>query len=300
MIDAEGFKPTGDTAISLVSINDNYTTIDVSGKLSFTDILYVLGSMFGEPVTTTEAGMTLARQHVFSWDGRTPIAPVSYTMHYGASGLGREIPGVLFNGMSFDVARDGTLDFTSGGWGKKLKTGILVGSTPPFTASPTDLPAVPVFAPYFNVYVDTSWAALGTTQYLTMYQFGTNFGDRTARARPINRAQSSDGVAELADQTHQVTFSLGVDATSDGYLTDADNGTMKFIRLEAIAATNSIETGVAYKLVLDFCVIITAVDAFGSVQSGVHAIPFTADIARDPTSGLAAKVTVVNKMTAIV
>lgn len=299
VIEAEGFKPSGDTAISLVSINDNYSTIDVSGKLSFTDVMFPLGSMFGPPVTTTPGGATLARQHVFTWDGRTPVAPVSYTIQYGASNLARQIAGVLFNGLSFDVARDSQINMTSGGWGKQLVTGVTSISTPPFTASPTDIPAVPVFTPYFSVYVDPTWATLGTTQYLTMYAFNTNFGDRTGRARPINRAQSSDGIVEVEDQTHQVGFTLGVDATSDSYLTDADNGTMKFIRLEAVAPTNSIEVGSTYSLKMDFCVIITAVDAFSSVQGGVHALPFTADIARDPTSGKAAEVTVINKMTSI-
>lgn len=299
MLDAEGFKPSGDTAISLVSINDNYTTIDVSGKLSFTDILFILGSMFGPPVTTTPGGATLARQHVFTWDGRTPIAPVSYTLQYGASNLARQIKGAVFNGLSFDVARDGQINMTSGGWGKQLETGITSGSTPPFTATPTDIPAIPVFTPYFSVYVDDAWADLGTTQYLTMYAFSTNFGDRTARARPINRAQSSDGIVEVEDQTHRVGFTLGVDATSDAYLTDADEGTMKFIRLEAIGPADSIEAGAEYTLIFDFCVIISSVDAFGSVQGGVHALPFTADIARDPVSGNAAEVTVINAMTAI-
>lgn len=290
--ETETFTPSGDTAPSLVVVNDSYAKADVAGKLSYTDILYVLGSLFGDPTTTTPVGATLAHQHVFAWDGRTPIAPVSYCVDYGTGTRAVRLPGFLFNGWKSGISRGG-LDFSGDAFAKSVLRGISGASTPPFAAAPSDVPAVPIFPLHFDVWVDDSWADLGTTQWLALYKLDLGFGERVARTMPVNSARSSDGIVEKEDQEHTVGLRLGADAVAEALYADIEAGAMKFVRLAATGP--EIEGGQNYSLQADLAVLLTGTDGYDS-ESGVHVMDWSAAIARDPVSGKAAQVTVVNKL----
>src|SRR5262245_36253807 len=51
-IETETFTPTGDTAPSLVVINDEFTTVDASGKPDFEAFVYFASSLWGAATIT--------------------------------------------------------------------------------------------------------------------------------------------------------------------------------------------------------------------------------------------------------
>jgi hypothetical protein len=67
-----------------------------SGVMDFNLLYYILYSMFGAPTTTTPAGATNARQHVFKPDSNAPLTPKSFTVEQGSSRGAERWPFVIF------------------------------------------------------------------------------------------------------------------------------------------------------------------------------------------------------------
>lgn len=141
-IETEVVTGAGDELPSGVIVNDDYTNLDVAGRAGYTGIMYPLASMFGFPTSTLVSGSTY--DHTWVWDGRRPIIPASYSMHYGLPGRADEILGVIFNGLSMTVARGG-YDMSTSAFGKALTPSVNMGGatnevqTVSVTGTPTAL-----------------------------------------------------------------------------------------------------------------------------------------------------------------
>jgi hypothetical protein len=394
-IETETFTPSGDTAPSLVVINDEYTTVDASGKPDFEAFPYFASSLWGEVTPTTPAGSV--KEWVWTYDGRTPLAPVSYTALYGSRNRAYQCAGLIFTQYGMTVNRDG-IDFTAMALAKQMETGhkayprnekqtvtltysvaptggtftltyaaqttagiaynanaaavlsalealsniapgdvVVTGG--PFPATPyvveftgtlaltdvvlmtgsaasltggtgvalaitqtqaggtsTDVEAKALFPGFFDVYMDPSWATLGTTKLLYCYDFELETPERIARTRPINSTKSSDGLVETEDQEMTVQMTMGVDATMESMLTSLRAGTKIFVRLDAIGAT--ISTTYKYMVRHDMCILLNEVGDFQS-SDNVLVVPISGVLARDTTSGYALQVTARNTLTAL-
>lgn len=133
----------GDELPSGLLLNDEYTNLAIEGRAGYTTLLYVLSSLFGYPISAVVGGSTY--DHTWSWNGRTPIIPATYGLHYGLPGAAKQILGAIFNTMNMTVNRGG-YDFTTSAFGKATtETGISMGGvtnerqTLTVTGSPTAL-----------------------------------------------------------------------------------------------------------------------------------------------------------------
>lgn len=132
----------GDELPSGIIVNDDFTNVDVSGKAGYEGIMYPLGSMFGFPTSTVVTGTTY--DHVWTWNGRDPIIPVSYAGHYGLPGRADEVLGMIFNGLGMTINRSG-YDFSTAAFGKAMSTNVAMGGatnevqTGTVTGAPTAL-----------------------------------------------------------------------------------------------------------------------------------------------------------------
>ncbi len=126
--EVDTFVPSGQTAPTIGILNDEFAEGDIEGRADYNSIIYILASLFGAPVTTTLVASQVF-QHVFTYDGITPLNPKSYTLSYGQNGAGNadRIPGFIFNGLGLSGGRDG-FDLSSSGWGKKMTEGVLLGT----------------------------------------------------------------------------------------------------------------------------------------------------------------------------
>ncbi|MDQ3222777.1 MAG: hypothetical protein M3Q75_04780, partial [Gemmatimonadota bacterium] len=250
---------------------------------------------FGAPVTTT-LGTTpnFAYSHVFTYDGITPLAPKSYSVSYGQSGAGDadKILGFLFNGLSLSGGRDG-FDLSSSGWGKAMTVGGTLGTL----AATGDINPVPVSPLQGSLFLDSTAAALGTTRLLDIYGMDLAFGERLARARPINALLTSDGVVEVADQEHTLQLQFGVDAIERARYAKVRTGTKEFVRVgfEGGVTADPVSN---YSLRADICLLWTESGASEDTDN-VLTKSWTGRVARDSTWGMAAQITVVNARSAL-
>lgn len=395
-IETETFTPSGDTVPSLVVINDEYATVDASGKPDFQAFPYFMSSVWGTITPTNPSGSVWLWS--FSHDGRTPLNPQSFTSIYGSKNRAYQCAGLVWTKYGMTVNRDG-IDFTAMALAKSLETGhvayprnerqtiaiggsvaptsgtftltysgsttaaiaynatgaaivtalnLIASLTPaqallvsggPINTTPvviefqnasaltdtilmtgsaaslvggtgntidvtetrkggtsTDVVASALFPGFFDVYMDTTWAGLGTTKLLYCYDFELETPERIARTRPINSTKSSDGLVETEDQEFTVKMTMGVDATMETMLANLRAGTKIFVRLDAIGAT--ISTTFKYMVRHDMCIILNEVGDFQS-SDNVLVVELSGVLARDSTSGFAIKATVQNTLSAL-
>src|SRR5690606_19382170 len=124
---------------------------------------------------------TGAFDHVWTYDGKTPILPVSYAVDYGIASSIRRVLGVVFNSLTMGVNR-GALEFGSAAFGKDLN----VMSAADMDA--TDVPPKPIFPLHFDIFAGDTWSDVEaeTTKLLALYNYSLAIGERLDRSRPVN------------------------------------------------------------------------------------------------------------------
>ena len=295
-VEVDFYGPTGTTSPTVGTVLTDRAMGDVTGRQSFTGIGYILSSMFGDPVTTTPdaTGAPTARQHVWTYTGLRTASFNSYAVDFGSTTWASRVLGGLFNGLDLTIAR-GNLDFSSSFWGKSYTTGIGAGSTPIFATTVTDVPFKPMRGLDYEVFLDNTWAALGTTKLLELYSADIAIGERTAPSEPVNRTRSSDGVVEVGEQEHTCNLLLGLDTIADAQIAKLKAGGQAFVRTraqgDAIAAAQN------YLFQADMAIVYSGASA-PTDENEVAVMPLDGRIVRDTVSGFSARFTVVNIQTA--
>lgn len=160
-----------------------------------------------------------------------------------------------------------------------------------------DVSPVPVSPLHGSIFLDPTAAALGATRLLDVYSIDLAFGERLARARPINALLTSDGVVEVADQEHTAELQFGVDPIERARFAKIRAGVKEFARVQfeggAIGANPN-----TYRIRFDLCLLWTESGASEDTDS-VLTRAWTGRIARDATWGYAARIEVVNALSAL-
>jgi hypothetical protein len=171
-----------------------------------------------------------------------------------------------------------------------------VTTTTPGADAVVDVPVVPAGAVMGNIYLDTTWAGLGTTQLLHAYNMDLSIGERMSRVRPINKSLSSDSVIDVGEQDHTLTLTLGRNAVADAQLARLRNGTKVFPRVEWEGDT--ISGANEYRLMIDACINYTEI-GMPDDNDNVSVRDFTGTLAIDETSGNVIQVTLVNTLSGL-
>jgi len=393
-IETDPFAPPGAMIPAITLVNDDFSEGSMEGRVDYNGLAFVLAGLFGNPTITSLGGSPAAYQWDWSWNGRRPLRPISYTMHYGFAESADVVTGWIFNTLEISGGRADGFDVSGDGFGKAVTAGqalggitnevqtititgtptggtftitwngettgtiaynanaatvlaalealvgiepgdvavgggalpgtpitvtfqgayagqnvaamtttdSLTGGTTPASAVTTttpgadaavDIPAVPAGAVQGNVYLDTTWAGLGTTQLLYAYEMGLTIGERMERVRPINKSKSSDGVIDMSDQEHMMTLMLGRNAVADAQFAKLRAGTSSFVRAEWEGDT--ISGANEYLFQTDACITYQEAGEPDDVD-GVHAREFSGRITIDSTTGNAMKFKLVNTL----
>ncbi len=288
VFETETVRPAGQILPSGVTINDESVTGSIEGEPDYNGLYFPLRSMFGAATTTTPTGGTASRQHVFTWDGKTPLVPKSYVHEWGETGAGnsQRSNGFIFNALSIGGSREGGFDLGGAGIGVAATMGatFTVGTV-------TQVPAQFVFPRHGDIYLDTTMAGVGVTKLLQVFNVGLDVGDRYARTRPINSTGSSDGVVEAEGQEPTATLTFALDADDLAQFTRIRAGTILFPQIRFTGPI--IEATIAYSLKIDIALVWNGVGDPANTQS-LATREWTGAIVPDPTSNVALRVTLVN------
>lgn len=124
-VETDPFAPPGALIPALTLVNDDFAEGSMEGRVDFNGLAFVLAGLFGEPTITSLGGG--AYQWDWSWNGRKPLKPVSYTMHYGFAESVDVVAGWIFNTLEISGGRADGFDVSGDGFGKAPTVGTLMG-----------------------------------------------------------------------------------------------------------------------------------------------------------------------------
>lgn len=282
---AAGYKlTTGENVLTEMGSADLEVTQDYNGMLP------MLTGAFGAPVTT--ALDDDAYQHVFTLDARQADTLVTYTAIWGDPTLALQATAFAFNGFGFEVGRTGLSASTSA----ILRAPDTSGAVP--TTGVTEVPFVPVRASTYDVFMDSSWANLGTTKLLALYRANVDFPDKLEPDWIVNSALPSySELMEREGYEPTLGMTVGFDATAVGMIDDALQGGMKFIRIAAngpdINGTDN------YAFEFDCAAILNPGGVNSAPDSAAVVVEFDGRVQVDGESGQAAAVRLVNTVASV-
>lgn len=84
-IEVDSFRPAGQKYQGLTALNKEWVAAPLTGRGSYTEIVYALASVIDTPTITTPGGATNARLWTFSSDSNNADAPKTLTVQHGSS-----------------------------------------------------------------------------------------------------------------------------------------------------------------------------------------------------------------------
>jgi len=124
-IETDMFAPPGALVPTIPLINDDFTEGSMEGRVDYNGLAFVLAGLFGNPTINDLGGG--AYEWLWSWDGRRPLRPVSYTLHYGFPESADVVTGWIFNTLEISGGRADGFDVSGDGFGKALSAGQTLG-----------------------------------------------------------------------------------------------------------------------------------------------------------------------------
>lgn len=126
-VETDPFAPPGAMVPSIVLVNDDFSEGAMEGRLDYNGLGFVLSGLFGQPTITALGGSPAAYEWLWSWNGRRPLRPVSYTVHYGFAESADVVTGWIFNTLEVSGGRADGFEVSGDGFGKAALAGQALG-----------------------------------------------------------------------------------------------------------------------------------------------------------------------------
>lgn len=163
-------------------------------------------------------------------------------------------------------------------------------------AAPTQIATIPLVPKSLDLFVDFSWATLGTTQMDRAFNLKFKMGDRNDPVWAM-KSSASSFVSTVAQQNKtDGSLMLGADTQGMSLLPKMRSGTKVYVRLTATG--DPITGGGNYGLVLDFCMLINKVHKYAP-NGKVLGATYPLELAVDPSTGKFARIAVTTTLASL-
>lgn len=229
------FRPKGSKYVTLSALEQEWVDATLAGQLTYSEIVYPLSSVITAAATPTELLDTATPTGAYRWTFQPSVtgadSPKTFTVEQGdsATRTHRFTYGIVSAlGMTFNRQN---LTLSGSMIGRAITDGVAQ------TASPTLIPLIPVLPTEVDIFLDSTFGAIGTTKLSRVKSATWNLG---SRYRPLWVLDSSESswVTHLEGEvaaTSQVE--MEADATGMGFLQTLRNGTTKYLRIRCIGPT---------------------------------------------------------------
>lgn len=291
------YTPTGRKYPSTQEENEEWTSGTLGGNMDYNGIIYPLASIVGSVAPVAHLASATAKDWIFIPPVTGSIVPQAYTIEQGDTVRAHKLSYGLFTQWGYKGTRK---DFTTSGKliGQLLADGITM------TASPTAIVLAPMVSKHFNVYLDPTSAALGTTLLTRVLSLEYNMENVYGPAWFLNRATPS--WTAHVDMKPKATLKLKLEADSTGMSilpTYVQAGATAYVRLQALGnqiasdgpgtINNTFQHDMAVKM---------GKPSNFEDQDGIFAIEWECTVVEDPawgTAGQSQKITVTSLIGAL-
>lgn len=279
-----GFQgPTGYLFDTTQYVNREWSSSDVSGGPSYTEMQYPLSSLMGVATITTPAAGILTRDWVFNILHNRQGTPKTFTVEEGDidAGTSERAAYCFFNSLNMSFSRDGGNDLG----------GSLMGQILDYTFPLTDpstvvgIPMVPIEPNEVNVYLDLTGAGMGGTQWVDAFSVGWSVDNRWDVGYPLNRSKPSFDRHYATKPDPTMTFSVANNTAGRGLIDYFRHATTVFVRIDALGPKIETVTGPLdyfYMFQMDMAVKFSAAFSPADVN-GLATLDWTGRIVYDAT-----------------
>lgn len=287
-IDKMRFRAAGAKSTTATGINTAEAEGDYTGPGDYNHIIWPLEGLVGS-TGPTGAGAAKTRVYAPATYG-SDANNKTFTVEAGDSVAARIYSRLRFRSFQLQVGRRSGSTVSGGCRANFPEDGQTL------TASPTDIAQAPVLGNQWDVYLDTSFGAIGTTKIATAYDIGFAVGDKFNPFYALNSANGND-VADEVEIAHDINgaFKMMHDAQSRSRFATLLNNPVLYLRYLATGAT--LEVGVTQKIQFDIAVQLGAPP--DDDNDGVYGVEYNFDSIYDASLGGHWKATVVNSVASI-
>lgn len=291
--DDDVFRPDGHKFNAIVSPGMEWSTFAMNGKPTYTEICYPLEALLGAAVLSTPG--TLSKLRVYDYADSAVAAPKTLTIMKGQTLRAEKLAYGTFTDLALSFSRRNGLTLTGQGLGQLFTDGITM------TASPTDIPLVPIIGKQLDVYIDPTSGALGTTKLLRAFLIEPAITGAYGSIWPINSSNASfGGLIDLAPGT-AMKMMVQADAAGMAYLAQYRSGDLLFLRVHGVGPL--IETVSAvdyhYEFTADFAIGLNKAPLVDGDDNGVSVVEYDCELVKDVTWGKAFEISVQNAIAAL-
>ena len=232
---------------------------DFDGILDYNEIVYFLaGNLRGDE---TPSGALLAKTWDFELSRAAQDNPKTFTIEQGNPDRAHQLSYAFVPELSLSFTPD-EATFSGTIMGRGFADGVTM------TASPTSVPPQPVHPSHVSIFMDNTFAAIGTTRLTRGFAADLSIGDKYQALFPVDRTQNR-GFAGIVEGRPSIELGLTMESDAVGMdlLSRRRAGETKFVRIEAVGPTiQGVDT---YRLRIDGAFKVTDMGGFGETDGVV-------------------------------
>jgi hypothetical protein len=291
-IDTVDFRPMGSKVSGTILPGKDYTNLSISGQGSYQELPYLLSSLLVDVSPSTVDGT--GRSWLYEPANRTENTKARYTIEQGSATRAGKVTYGAVNGLEITFNRENGVTISGSGFAQQYQDSITL------TGSPTSVTEAPILPTHLNVYVNDSFATIGTTKLTRDFNAVWRCNDIVGQVWPINSATASFAADVEIVPTVEMELQASADTQGMAFLTAVRAGSTKYIRLEAISTVLAGAATAFYKVWIDGAMKVKTVGGFDDAD-GLKVINWTLGAVQDTTFSATAfsRVTVVNTLSAL-
>jgi hypothetical protein len=236
------FRPNGSEYDTLAQQGKEWSTFGVEGKLSFTDITYLLSMLVKGGITPSSSG-TNGKLWAFA-----PSDTIdTFTIDYGDSVEAERAAGCFLDSLSININRSES-NISGSGIGRLLTYAASLDGSPVNVAQ-----KVVDTSDWIVKFADSQSALSGASESCKVYEANLNISGRWGVHWPLCSTNTSHAGRVKKVPTIELGLSITNESEGRAFITTNLRGnTGKYIRLENTGAVITGATPSAYKIVIEF------------------------------------------------
>lgn len=285
-LDVLRFRPMGQKFASMIVPGREWVQASLTGVGSYQEIAYFLSSLI-KKVTGTQQAATTAYLYSFVPAPKAEDTVQTFSVEQGGAVRAHKFAYGLVNELTFGFSRGG-VEIGGNMIGQRLTDNVTL------TPGPTNVAEVPIIPTEIDVFIDNTFATIGTTKMTRVLQGSLSMGSRFAPVWVLDSSQQSFVSHVETEPAFTLALTLEADTQGMAILTDMRAGSTKYIRIKCTSPQFA-GTAIPYSLTFDMAGKVNAISDF-SDQDGVYAVEWTYEAVYDSTAGFAIKIDNINKL----